>query len=420
MGTNIWRGHAPAIAQVDTVTAALTWANTDTATATINDKDVVYTVAGISGNTHLNVLTGLAAALNASTITEFAEATYTVATNTTMTATADSAGMPFSMTVAASTGGDGTLATAATTGNAGPADASTAANWSEASVPGASDLVVFENSDRDCKYGLDFGATNFASLGIPKTFTGDIGLPRTHGSGTSAYVEYRNQDLKFQCDNAVDVGRGTGSGSRRVRLDTVSVDTTINVFDTGSEVETGIPALLLTNTSAATTVNIMKGSVGHCFFSGETGTIHTLNVSYRTNKAGDAFLWCGNGSTLNTVNISGGTTRVASNIVTLIVNDGVVSVDEAATITTLTIDGGTVVDKSTGTFTTVSLVGEYDHRQSLEAKTITNLTTFSKAKYHDPFGVVTVTNGIDFSKCSPDDLAVFDTAPNKTWTQTAI
>src|ERR1700677_3805662 len=106
MATNLWRGDAAAVAQVDVITPASVAAG-NTFSITINSKTVSYTTAA---GTVADVCTGLATALEASTIAEFQEIAWTTDGASTITATANTPGVPFTQTSSAS-GGTATLTT---------------------------------------------------------------------------------------------------------------------------------------------------------------------------------------------------------------------------------------------------------------------------------------------------------------------
>src|SRR5262245_47220947 len=114
MATRRWRGDAPKTAQVNTVTVGGTAANGQVYSVTINAKLVAYTANG--SDTNNTIAAALKALLAASVIPEFAEVTWTVATNV-ITGTAKTAGRPFVNTSAAT--GTGTLVTATATANSG-------------------------------------------------------------------------------------------------------------------------------------------------------------------------------------------------------------------------------------------------------------------------------------------------------------
>lgn len=102
MATRRWRGNAPAVAQVVTVTIRQT-SNGNTVTLTHGGKSVSATSAGTNTTT---LMAALATAWNAEIIPQFAEITAEASTNT-VVLTADNPGVPFDLTIAQSgTGGD--------------------------------------------------------------------------------------------------------------------------------------------------------------------------------------------------------------------------------------------------------------------------------------------------------------------------
>src|ERR1700736_2287329 len=115
MATPRWRGDAPAVKQVNTATVGGTAAGGQVYTVTINGKTVSYTAAG--GDTNNTIAGALQALLAASTIPEFQEVAWTVATNV-ITGTSAVAGRPFTNTSSAT--GTGTLVRATTTASSGP------------------------------------------------------------------------------------------------------------------------------------------------------------------------------------------------------------------------------------------------------------------------------------------------------------
>jgi hypothetical protein len=418
MATKTWRGYAAAVAQVDTITVTNSgWANTDTVTATMNDKDMVTTISSLSGNLQNSVVNQIVTAWNASTIPEYTEITAARGSNTTVTLTADTAGIPFTTTVSESTAGNGTVSIAATTAVAGPAVANTADNWSGGTNPVAADTVVFENSSRDCKYNLEaFTTLNFAKVQVAQSYTGDLGLPRDNGGD---YVEYRPTYFKCTAD-AVEIGTGEGAGSGRIRLDLHTGNTTVDVFDSGSPAETGIPAVLLKMVNTDNTLNVLKGSVGVAYFQGDVSTVPTIRVAHRDNPAGDADVVCGDGVTLTTIEQSGGELTIESNATTVTQEGGEMTILGTATTTTLSI-AGRLVDRSSGAFATVQILpgGEYDRSHDLRTKTVGNTEMSKTAILRDPFSSITHTNGIDLYRCSPQEVTI-EKKRHKTWTETSI
>jgi len=240
MTTIHWRGDAAAVAQVTRVTPANVEVG-DVFTLTVNNKSVSYTAAAA---TVADVTAGLTAAWNNSTAAEMAEVT--AADDTThITLTADSAGVPFTVSASTTDGGGNdtqTLTATEITASAGPLHWDTAANWVGGVVPANSDDVYLEQSEASIRYGLDQSAVTLASLNIAASFTGEIGLPRINSSGATGYVEYRGRDLQIGATN-LNIGYGEGDGSGSMRIDTGANQTAVVVQNTGTPAEEDSPAL---------------------------------------------------------------------------------------------------------------------------------------------------------------------------------
>ena len=341
--------------------------------------------------------------------------------------TADTAGIPFTVT-GSTTDGDAsntqTLTVNTTVAASGPNLVDLAANWSTAAAPANTDDIVFEHSDVDCLYNLDaLAAIIVNSLTINQSYTGKIGLARMNDSD---YLEYRPTSLNLG-SNTVTIGLGDGQGSGRINLDAAASNTAVTIYNSGSALEDGIPAILLEDTGAAAIVNIYKGDVGIAFLAGETASVATLRVGYVENQQADAIVTCGSGTTLTTIVKTGGSLDIRSNVTTITQDAGDLTIGGAATVTTLNLNAGTLYDQSTGTFATVNVLGGavYDLRRSLAAKTITQLNLYDKAAFYDPQGFATVTNGFDLPQTrlftedgQPQTVVV--RPRNKTWTESAI
>jgi len=171
------------------------------------------------GTTDANgTATALAAAWNASTHPYFTGVTASAATDT-VTLTADVAGVEF-IAVSSVTGASGTIgAVTSSTANAGPCDWSTPENWSDGSIPGTSDTVIFADNAVNVCYGLDQSALAINNLFIQQTYTGKIGLARnalvTTADGettVSTKPESRPSYLSIDAD-VVEIGKHVGTGS---------------------------------------------------------------------------------------------------------------------------------------------------------------------------------------------------------------
>lgn len=361
----------------------------------------------VAGSATTNtVVDNCVTALNASEIPEFAEITWSRSSSS-LVATADTAGVPFSVSITTTeTGGgaadaqtiDGGATSTGTnsTASSGPYDINVAANWSGAALPTTGDDIICANTNSPMLYNLDaLDAETFASFTVAETVGTNfrIGLPRnntgTSGSGSVGYVEYRPTYFAAGI-TALNIAGGQG----RLKFDTLAVQTTVNVTDAGPSAETGIPTVLWNGTNASNVLNVVKGSVGAGFF-GDATTIATLNESYKSNQSGDATVVCGSACTLTTINKTGGNLTINSNVTTLTNNAGE-TIIAAGAPTTINAYGGQVRDRSTGTRTAVNVFGgaEYDGSQDLRAATVTTLTVYDGAIVKDPGKRLTFTNPI--------------------------
>ena len=409
MGTNKWRGDAPAVAQVNTVTpASVTIGNVFT--LTINGKTVSFTATAA---TVANVTAGLVAAVAASTIAEFQEVT--AADNTTnLTLTANTAGRPFTQTSSSATGSGSaghSLTTSTSTANSGPNNWDVAANWSLGAVPVNSDDVFIADSDVDILYGLGQSAVTLTSLNIAASFTGKIGLPQVNESG--GYYEYRSRYLNVLA-TTVNIGYGEGSGSGRLLLDLGANATTLIITSTGSPVDQAIPALCVKGSGSTYTPTILSGSVGFAVETGQTATLDTVTVS------GDSTVMLGSGCTLTTVTVNAGVVTMNSGATTLNVVAGEVHV-LAGAVTTLNVDGGTVFYRSTGTITTLKVGTEatIDFTRDPRARTVSACTVETTGTIIDTYKSVTWTTGIDLIRCSLSEVTI-DLGTHVTITPSAV
>jgi hypothetical protein len=394
MPTNRWRGDAPAVAQVQTVTIG----TNDVATTykvTINGKTV--SVPGNAGGASSTAADLANAIKGASVPQEFNEIAWTVAT-TVVTGTAAKPGKPFTLSVAAS-GGTGTISTSVTTAGSGPNDAGIAANWSSGSLPATGDDIVFDTGASDVLYGLDQHAVTPNSISVLPGFTGKIGLATVNADNAAAtYFEYRPQYLQYGTTGVGGTVNVTVSGGGgRIKLDQGSAPAIWNILNSAQRLESGVPAVLLKGANAANALNVNRGDVGVAFFGGETATLVALNVGFETNPAGDSAVWLGSGVTLANAAIvqTGGSLTInsaTSGTAAITQYDGLLTL-QAGAQTGLAVLGGTCVFNSTGTLggtTVVANSGLIDFSQDLRAKTVTNPVNLygAKAGIKDPNKVV--------------------------------
>ena len=376
-----WVGNAAAVKDAWTDTIALTWAAGDTATVTIDGIDLVVTIGTLVTTTQ--VATTIKEAFNSAAFTDttascvpsgggqaipqFAELVAT-SSAAVVTFTAVTAGIPHTISVAATTAGNGTATGAHSITATGPNWWDNADNWAAGAVPGAADDVRIDRPV-SILYGLDQNATTLTSLTIGERFTGSsayIGLPARNAN---SYEEYRETFLKIGITTLVCRG-ATG----RCKINVGSVQTAASIFTTGTTNETGRAAFQFVGTHASNVVNVYGGTVGIADNDGEAATVATLKQSGGT-------VTCGAGATLTTISKQSGTLTVRSSTTALTNNAGTLYIyggthtlvhhfvgtltaDGTATITTLRQGGGTIttgpnitlttVDKFAGTLTTAA------------------------------------------------------------------
>lgn len=418
-----WRGDAPAVAQVDTLTVGGTIEADDEFTLTINGKSLTVAAGSTDADAVRDALVSAWNALDAATHPEFAEITAEATGNTgEFTLTADTPGKPFVVSAATTEAGGGaadgqTLTRVTTTANSGPNVWGVPENWSGGATPIDGDDVVIDGG-ADILYDLDQSAVTLASVTIDQQFGGTIGLPLSTG-GTTPYSEYRDDALKIGAA-LLTIGSGEGAGSGRIKIDLGAAQSTVHVLNTGNAVETGVPAVLLKGAHSGNVVNVTKGSVGIGLRSGEAATVATLRVGYRTNPAGDAVVRCGPDVTLTNIEQSGGTLSIASDVATVTVTGGEL-IFLNGSMTTLNLDGGAVRYNSDGALTTANIGsgGVLDFRQNMRGRTVSQCNLYERFEYRDPFGTVALPNGWDFVRCTPND-GTLEIAPHQTLTPEAI
>jgi hypothetical protein len=398
-----WRGDAPKVAQVTTVQITAYDAST-TYEITMNGK--VVSTAG-TGGTASTTAAALQVLLAASTVPEFVEAVWTVDTDT-ITATARTAGVPFTFTSSVS-GGTGTVGAATdTTANSGPNDIGLAANYSGGVLPATGDTLVFENSNVDFLYNIDaLAAVTLAACYQNASYTGKIGLPKTNPGG---YAEYRPSYFQVGA-TALYVGRGTGSGSGRSKWDTGSVQTTIYLDGTGSSSETGLPAFQWKGTHASNALYATKGTFGACLFAGETATLAVLDVGYAASRAGDVDFQAGTGLTWTTAKQTGGKVALNSGGTTYTQTGGKATVS-AGNITSVNVrddknSNATFVYNGAGTVSALKASGPVaiDWGQSQQACTVSAADLYGPVTWNDPNQRVTLSDGLD---CNETGLGLDD------------
>lgn len=264
-------------------------------------KTITYT--STVTDTNASIATSLQVLLGATLFPEFREILWTNPSAGIITATALTAGVPFTLMPTAT--GSGTLTQTTIVGSSGPNDVGIAANWSTGRLPATGDNIYFQSSTLSAMYELDaLAAVTPANVYFDANYTGVCGLPVNNPNG---YREYRPRYLQFNgVSGNVFIGQGQGQGSGKIQLDFQTGTFALIVWKTATSTEIGLPAVQLKGGSTSSTVNVNRGSVGLALLAGETAAC-TLTADYVNNQSSDAQIWAGPGVTLeNTTAMSGG------------------------------------------------------------------------------------------------------------------
>ncbi len=377
-----WRGDAAAVAQVTTVTLSGTVAANETVTLTVNGKDVVATSTGTSLTT---LASAIVTAWNASVIAEFAEATATSSAGV-VTLTGDTAGKPFTVT-GADSGAGLTVTVATPTAATGPNDAANPDNYTGGALPVTGDTLVFADSKVDVLYGLTaLSAVTLAELRCDASYSGAIGLPDYDEDG--AYYQYRSKFFRVGA-TLVTIGAGSGDGSKRIKLDLGATQSEVNVLATGSAPESTTHAVVLKGTHADNELNVISGTVDVAPEPGSVSTVSQLRVSFRETPLSDSTVRCGDGVTLGTVTMNGGSVSLSSDTDDIVAYNGELTLWRGAHAA-IGVYGGVLYYNSTGTLTDLVVSNATaDFGRDPRPKTVANpIVAHRGAVIKDPLGVL--------------------------------
>jgi hypothetical protein len=405
MATKYWLGTATAVAQVHT-------ASIDSVDATPANNTFTVTIGGVAisavGDTDVaTTATNLRASLNGSTHPYFAGITWS-GTAGDIIGTADVAGVPFVAALTETGAGTGTVTDfAVTTASAGPCDWATADNWSDGSVPGSADTVIFADNSVNVCFGLDQNALAINDLFIEQTYTGKIGLNRnaliTTADGETTDTtkpEYREDYLRIDVDTieiGKHIGTGTATGSQRLKIDNTSTGaSTTRVFNTanvGAEANLSPVRMLFNSTTAD--IFIRNGSVGFANDEpDETSIMGDLYVNGTTTR-----VFCGTDCQWQTITQTNGKSLIQSSTTVTSVDliSGTMTIEGDATYTTVNVEDGLLIpnhDKSAGVaITTLNINGgTVDGTRTSELRTWTTVNLAVGASLKVNSDVVTMTN----------------------------
>ncbi len=415
MATKYWQGQSIGVQQVTTVTVGGTLAGE---TFTISVGGIVIATHTDTDTVIATTVAALVSQWNGST-NIYATGVLAVDASPDITLTAGTGGIPFEITLN-TPGGSATLGQAATTANAGPNVYDLATNWSDGLVPGAGDTIVFENSAVSVLWGLSNAGATLTECRIMQSYTGLIGLHhakfQTSATTNSTILpEYRDDYLAIDC-TLIRIGehwgQGNPSGSQRIKIDSGTVQSTINVSNSASNSADGtLEPIRWKGTHIAGLLNIFKGRVGIATTSaGEAAIVAELNVSHLGNVANDAKVSVGPNVTLAAVNQSGGVMTIQTAGATLTQLAGTTRTTGTGAWTTVIV-GGVFIGQSAGTITTLTIAadGKADFSQDARPKTITNIDIHKGGNLNIANGnpqSITMTNGVDLIRASDSDVTL--------------
>lgn len=403
MATTTFLGAAEAVAQVAT-------ASIDSVDGTPANNTFTVTIGGVAisqvGDTDVaTTAAALVVLLEASTHPYFAAITWTNPSAGNITGTADTAGVPFTAALTETGAGSGSVTDFSDdTACTGPNFWDDADNWSEGSVPGASDDVHLKDSAINICWALDQNSVTVGSITIHDTYTGRLGLNSTvfatsaDGTSTSATqkAEYRDCYLKINPTTlfiGVSQGVGSAAGSGRILIDTHTNAANITVYDTANvAAEAGKAAVRLRTNSASAKLHV-KDAPGGVFLGTREDTEDAATIGDVTvSPAATSRVILGVDSTCTTWRQSGGRNRIQASVTTATATGGELVAEGAVAVTTMNVDGAEMLWNSTSTVTTLNLDGGLaDFTGNAAAKTITAVN-HEGGTFKADAGYITVTN----------------------------
>lgn len=237
-------------------------------------------------------------------------------------------------------------------------------------IPVNGDTVTFVNNSVSCLFGIDQNAVVLAVLNVDASYTGLIGLLETNnrsaGNANSPYAEYREVQLKIGA-TILNIGKGTGAGSGRIRINTGTDQTATKIYKTGSHLDSDYGAVMLAGSHSSSTLEVLGGTVDVSPFPGETSEYLSITVRGGSVRASSGIATLPtaileNSGSLNidesiaTLTARGFSSLVISIGITTATIEDNASIDVGSTITTLKM-GGASKARVTGAITTASVDG---------------------------------------------------------------
>lgn len=426
MATKFWKGGAVPVRETWEIAVGGTWAASDTAWVEVNGKRLTLTVDG-ARLTVADICADVTDMINGDAVNG-AETRSAIGTDVGEWAILQAGdggnkvyiygptdGRPCGTITAGETStlGTFTVGGSPTIAGSGPYDWDTADNWSDGSVPGASDIVIFDyRASYSCLYNLSQGSLSLGALYVEPSYQRSLGLPAINTDiPNKQFPEHLTQYLTLSaCSNVYINAAAAGS----IKIDTGSSACTAVVYSTGVSDDTAFPPCMLKMNHASSELHVTGGQVGICYEIGVSGTVAAITCS------GDlgAVLYVGAMSTIPSFKIVNGICEVSATVTTLDMSGGIYRQLDGS-ITTGNVNGGTLEFSSADGATTFNMSGgSLDFRKDSRDKTVTNLNLYAPCTVRDPIGAVTITNGLDVYGHIDD--YILDMPARKTWTLSTI
>lgn len=404
MATKYSRGGGASVAQVDRFTPAnVEVSDVFTLTATGEDGSTKAVSFTATAATVANVTAGLAAAWNASTDPLATPLTAADAT-TSLTLTADTAGVPFSVASTTTDGGGAntqTLTRSVVTANSGPEDAGTATNYSDSTALAntGDSLYLDGRAANSIKYGLNLSGKTLDLLDHYQSFTKDFGTV--------------NAPVRVSA-TLLNIGRPTSDGSRTTPggfyITTGTNATTATVYSGKSTGTSGVPGVCIKGAHASNVLYIRGGIVGVATqLPGDTANFPIITV-----EGNQTVATLGSGlSTITTMTIDEATVTLRAAATTINQTGGSVTTEGSAAIATYNCRGK-LIHNSTGTVTTLNLTdaADADLTQTELTRTVTTINLRGKQAKLRISLKTTVTNGINLYDGALSSQVTYETGTN--------
>jgi hypothetical protein len=274
---NQWRGDAPPVTDVWTITVAGPATGTGSVSVPVGTKSVSAGYA--NADTATTIAAALSSALANSQVPEFYEYAWNANANV-VTGVAKAAGVPGVVGTPVVTAATGVTATAANpTPATGPNHADNPANWTRGVLPGTGgpeDVVI--DGGPAVLYGLaGMYAGACTSTRFKQRFASAVGLPVRNTTGSADYFEYRTRGLVVTSGGDVHVGEGAGPGSPRLFL-SLGSGQKLYVHNSGRGEEDGVPAVDAGSSSGPALLSVFGGQAGYGVTLPTAGTLTAATV----------------------------------------------------------------------------------------------------------------------------------------------